>query len=710
MTYAQHTSVNQSEPSLYNAIPVMLYTIDLNDQVVDVNERWLQMLGYTRAEVIGRCSTDFYTAASRQLLQTVYMAQFFKQGQLEDVELQLVKKNGEIIDVLVSATAERNATGEIARALVVTFDISQRKHAEQMLRAISAGTAAVTGGDFFHSLVSHLAIAFQARHAMVTECTDHTMTRVRTLAYAVNHDFVENIEYDLAGTPCAGVIQGAVCYYPERLEELFPIEVGLESFLGMPICDSHGNTLGHLAVRDDKRLCADQSDIDVLKIFATRAGVELECRRAERALLDSERQLRQLNERLTDYNRSLEAMVTARTREIEQRRQVAESLRDMVMILNSERPLTEILDYIAATASRLLGTASSAIFTLLADQQTLAIQTARGLPADYTNNLHFPIDRSLLGQALLKRQPVVISNLASALLTREITLDAHRRALLSAHYQTLLAVPLIRQYAHGAPEEVYGGIGLYYPEQRHFSDEEIELAVAFGAQAALAIENARLRQQAEMGAIIEERARLARELHDSVTQSLYSLTLLAEGWRRMAKAGRLATMEDALAELGQLGQQALKEMRLLVYELHPPMLTQEGLLGALHQRLAMVEKRAGVETHLHVDEQIELPAPVEAGLYRIAQEALNNTLKHAAATVVTIHVHADDVTVTLEVTDNGQGFDQTAFQQGRGSSEGLGLTSMYERAAQIGGVLTIHSAPGAGTSVLVQIPQRRSAA
>jgi two-component system nitrate/nitrite sensor histidine kinase NarX len=500
------------------------------------------------------------------------------------------------------------------------------------------------------------------------------------------------------------VIQGAICYYPEKLEELFPIEVGLESFLGVPIYDSQGTILGHLAVRDDQRLHVNQSEIDVLKIFAARAGIELERRRAESERLESERQLRALNERLVDSNRSLEAMVAARTHEIERRRQVAESLREMVLILNSERPLAEILDYIVATASSLLGTESSAIFTLQADGETLAIQTPHGLPPGYATQLRLPVKRSLLGRAILNRQPVVISNLASALLEHETTLDAYRQVLLTTQYQTLLAVPLTGQNRQRLDAEVYGGIALYYPEQRQFSDEEIELAVAFGAQAALAIENAQLRQQAEMGAILAERARLARELHDSVTQQLYSLTLLAEGWRRMARNGRLIQVEEALAELGQLGQQALKEMRLLIHELRPPALEEDGLLGALYQRLAAVERRAGVEARLIATDALEVPAPLEAGLYRIAQEALNNTLKHAAATAVTIYLRTDQEAIILEVVDNGRGFDQ---RQGEGDG-GLGLASMRERARHLGGALTVCSAPGKGTTVQVVIPKGES--
>ncbi|MFQ5594216.1 MAG: sensor histidine kinase [Anaerolineae bacterium] len=207
-----------------------------------------------------------------------------------------------------------------------------------------------------------------------------------------------------------------------------------------------------------------------------------------------------------------------------------------------------------------------------------------------------------------------------------------------------------------------------------------------------------VREQAsrlEQAAVAAERSRLARDLHDSVTQSLYSLTLLAEGWRRMATAGKLERVDELLAELGEISQQALREMRLLVYELRPPALEREGLLGALHQRLGAVEKRAGVDARLIAEEVVELPAPVEEGLYRVALEALNNALKHATATSVIVHIRTDNERVELEVVDNGRGFDPGTVDD----RSGMGLISMRERMEKLGGSLTIRSTLGQGTSV-----------
>ena len=200
-------------------------------------------------------------------------------------------------------------------------------------------------------------------------------------------------------------------------------------------------------------------------------------------------------------------------------------------------------------------------------------------------------------------------------------------------------------------------------------------------------------------AVLEERNRLARELHDSVTQSLYSLTLFAEAGRRQAESGEWERVTSYLSQLGETSQQALKEMRLLVYELLPLDLEKEGLIGALQQRLDAVEGRSGVEARLIVEGDVSLQPHLEACLYRVALEALNNSLKHAAATQVTVRVVADGQRVALDIEDNGKGFDQKALPD-RG---GMALASMRERTDEVGGTLVILSEPGKGTAVKLAV-------
>ncbi len=213
-----------------------------------------------------------------------------------------------------------------------------------------------------------------------------------------------------------------------------------------------------------------------------------------------------------------------------------------------------------------------------------------------------------------------------------------------------------------------------------------------------------LRQSEMDKAVAAERSRLARELHDSVTQSLYSLTLLSEAGQRLANTGELDRIKELLSRLGDIGQQALKEMRLLVYQLRPLALENEGLVGAIQQRLDAVERRAGVDARLMMEDEIELPAAVEEELFRIAQEALNNALKHANSTATTVTLCDTSLPegrhrVMLEVKDNGKGFDPAKLVD----EGGMGLTTMSERAEKIGGSYELISSPEKGTIIRVSV-------
>jgi signal transduction histidine kinase len=207
--------------------------------------------------------------------------------------------------------------------------------------------------------------------------------------------------------------------------------------------------------------------------------------------------------------------------------------------------------------------------------------------------------------------------------------------------------------------------------------------------------------QAEALAIVEERNRLARDLHDSVTQALYGLTLSAEAAARQLTAGQIETATDQLRDIRETARSALQEMRLLIFELRPPVLEDEGLAAALQARLQAVEGRVGLATTLAVEGDGRLPPQMESELDRITQEALNNALKHAQARQIAVQLCHDERTVALEIADDGVGFDPEA----NSSRGGLGLRGMAERAARLGGRLAVESRPGHGTRVRVEVPR-----
>jgi signal transduction histidine kinase len=260
------------------------------------------------------------------------------------------------------------------------------------------------------------------------------------------------------------------------------------------------------------------------------------------------------------------------------------------------------------------------------------------------------------------------------------------QGLLSS-FHAYLGIPLL------VNDQVFGGLVFYFQVRRIFSREDIQLAETLAGHAALAIENARLRHQAAEIAKLAERSRLARDLHDAVTQTLFSAGLIADVlpalWERNPELGR-----QKLAELRLLTRGALSEMRTLLLELRPDTLADVEL-GDLYRHLANAfSGRTRVPVDLVQDGQALLPPDVKEVFYRVAQEALNNIAKHANASAVQLRLNAQPGWVEVAIRDNGDGFDTTEV-----TPENLGLKIMRERAEAIGARLSIDSRPGEGTRI-----------
>jgi signal transduction histidine kinase len=395
----------------------------------------------------------------------------------------------------------------------------------------------------------------------------------------------------------------------------------------------------------------------------------------ERSTRDRDR----AREALQAAYRTLEQQVAQRTRELSALYEVtavASASLDLDTVLQSS------LEHLLAVVNGEIGA-----FHLLDEQKEVLYLAARYGDAPDLSIVDdpMPLCDGLTGLVVERDAPLVLPDVA----------DGPR---------PLVALPLAGSHAYvGVPMHakgrVLGVLSVIGHAGRDFGQQDVSLLASIADQVGVAVENARLYQQAEQLAVVSERQRLARELHDSVTQALYSLVLLSEAGRRLASTQGSSQLEEVTTRLGEIGQQALKEMRLLVYELRSLTLQERGLVRALEQRLDAVEKRAGIRASLSAEGALELPAPVEEALYRIVQEALNNALKHASATAVSVRVAATDGRVEIEVADDGKGFDPDAVRD-RG---GMGLANMQERIAELGGQLAIRSTPGKGTTVEVTL-------
>jgi GAF domain-containing protein/ligand-binding sensor domain-containing protein len=256
-----------------------------------------------------------------------------------------------------------------------------------------------------------------------------------------------------------------------------------------------------------------------------------------------------------------------------------------------------------------------------------------------------------------------------------------------------LAVPIV------VKEQVIGVLDAQSDEHDAFDETDLSVLQSVAHQAGAAIENARLYEQAQQAAVLEERSRLARDLHDAVTQTLFSASLIAEAvpatWEMDEGEGR-----ELLHELQRLTRGALAEMRTLLLELRPAALMETSLSDLLRQLAAAIAGRAGAPVEVTVEGECLVPPEVHVALYRIAQEALNNVVKHARASNVTVDMTCGGFDggqrVKVQIKDDGRGFDQDAV-----SPDHLGLSIMRERAQAIGADLSVTSAPGSGTEVAV---------
>jgi signal transduction histidine kinase len=297
-------------------------------------------------------------------------------------------------------------------------------------------------------------------------------------------------------------------------------------------------------------------------------------------------------------------------------------------------------------------------------------------------------------------KPVVLPDARSAWEGDPAT-EAFAATLTGLDWQAGVYVPLSWE------NRVFGLFGVYLPlELAGPSEEELAFYTALADQAAVAVTNARLASAARQAAALLERTRLARELHDSVSQALFSMTMHARAAQlSLAKAGLAESgpLGRSIAQLAELTRGAMAEMRALIFELRPAALAEEGLVAALRKQGAALSAREQVAvTVAGPEERLDLEAGVEEHLYRIVSEALHNVVKHARANGAAVTVTAQAGSLQVTVWDDGAGFDPDAGHAGH-----LGLSTMAERAKIIGAGLTITSTPGAGTTVTVSLPRGR---
>ena len=363
--------------------------------------------------------------------------------------------------------------------------------------------------------------------------------------------------------------------------------------------------------------------------------------------------------------------------------------------------LQDVLNLVAAEVVHASGAVACAI--VLVDAKTHAFRMAgtAGHRDDYLQRLEECRRRGaplISLQAFEARQPMVRSDLQQ-LIGEDPRFEPMYEPLREGGWRSAVAVPLL------ARDEELGVFSTFYPGGRDPSDADVAFLTAMADQTAVAVDNARLFAELEGKAALEERHRLARELHDSVSQALFSMTLqtraveLAVQQEGADPRGRVAR---GLAELRELTQGALAEMRALIFQLRPGALREEGLAAAVRKHAAAVAAREGIALRVHAaEDRLPLGEDAEEELFRIVREAVHNSVKHAHPAHIEIRLSeaaGQAGTLVVEVADDGAGFDPDVPHPGH-----LGLESMRERAERLGGRLVVDSSPG-GSTVRAVLP------
>jgi PAS domain S-box-containing protein len=389
-----------------------------------------------------------------------------------------------------------------------------------------------------------------------------------------------------------------------------------------------------------------------------------------------------VTERVQAYQ-LLEQRVEERTRELSALLEVS---RNVAAMLDLAPLLRAIL-----TQLKIVVDCTGAGIAILEDDSTLRMLDYEGSLPREQMLVTIPLERESGYREVVRRgEPFIIDDLwANTAFMSGVRQEWEEQMHVLSGVRSWLGVPLI------AKGRLIGVLRMDHVEPDHFTQEDARMALAFADQAAVAIENARLYEQAQGMAALEERQRLARDLHDSVSQALYGMTLGARTARALVQQDPTRATE-ALDYVLSLAEAAFAEMRAVIFDLRPDSVEQEGLVCALGWQADLLRIRHHLKVETEFSAEPGLPLAVKEALYRIAREAVNNIVKHAGASRVTLRLdHRPDAT-SLEIADDGAGFASSDAYPGH-----LGLRSMRERATAVGATLEIESSPGAGTRIRV---------
>ncbi len=570
----------------------------------------------------------------------------------------------------------RDQMGKLAQTLLGMEEDISRRFAE-LSTLLETSTAVVSSLDtqqVIDSILEEIQRLLTVDSCAILVVNEASQTLEIRASQGLGHDYVDNLRLDTRDRrlPALRAIDtGRPVQVPDvesdpgmaSILSLVRAE-GYRSLLAVPLINQHAPPAVLVVYRSDAHRFTE-AEIGLAASFANHAAMAL-----ENASLFN----------LTDE-------------ELKRQVKFLRALNKVALSVSQSLVLDDVLTNAVDAVLHVMDTDTAWIYLLREGENTLRLRVHRGFSAGFAEQVgQLEVGSGLNGQVAETRRP---------LLVRDVHLNPgpDQHLLAREGLRSFAAVPLL------AKESNVGVLGVATRDERQFTHDEVDLLSAIGGQVGIAVENARLYRRSRQAAILEERNRVAREIHDSLAQAFTGIVVQLEAAERLA-GRRPERAQASLHKARDLARTSLQEARRSVWGLRPRSLEDQSLTEALHNQVRAAQGENGLTLHFTTSgAERTLSSDVEMNLFRIAQEALNNVRRHAGARKAGIQLDYGARYVRLLVWDNGAGLSADYSEgSGDGDGHGFGLIGMQERTELLNGKMTITSAPGEGTQVEVIVP------
>ena len=638
-------------------------------------------------------------------------------------------------------SAPQGSQTSAGAARMQPMEADAARQTDDRLRIVAAGVTSATGEAFFRLLAQHLCHALKMDLACIGELHEKKQGVVQTIAMFDGAQFSEGLEYMLAGTPCREAVTVGRCSYPRDVQGAFPldqmlVDMGIQSYFGVALKGSTGDPMGVMSVMSRAAVENVNSAETILNIFAARASAELERRRSERALHDSEIRNRAILSALPDTMFVLDRQGVIQdfyAKDPGQMNLRPESIRgsklDAVLspefaglILQSSTSLeadnAAVVEYSLQVSGQWRYYEARTVH--FGDDKFLSIvrdvTSRRRAESDLKESRRFAqriadtTPSVLFVYDLIERRNVYANKRtidAIGYTAKEVEEMGQNFIPQLMHPEDFAMLPaLAQEYATREDGEVFEHIfrlkhkngqwrwlhrtATIFSRMPDGSPKQI-----LGAVTDITRFKQSERELQELSARLlsaqdEERRRIARELHDATGQNLTAMGLHLETIER--SEGLDPDIKRVIGECRRLCKVSQNEIRTLSYLLHPPELDLLGLVGALRWYVEGFEKRTGIDVRLEIRQDIgRLASDLETDLFRVVQEALTNIVRHSGSKTAVIRLQKDEAALILQIEDSGRGLPSMTDEAPKGPAAGVGIPGMRERLRQHRGSLEITS-------------------